>query len=111
MAVKLGYRDTGLSGPELNRQLDRAWREHQRAAAARQALAQEALDRRLEIEAVDLYTQLGKAIGGITDQSSWVGLAEEIDKFVAGHHLSSRHGEELQSRLVRVAQHRGWVSA
>ena len=100
-----------ISGPELNRQLDQAWRAHQRTAAARRALAQDALDRRLEIEAVDLYTQLGKAVGGLTTQESWVALAEEVDAFEDAERLSSRHAQDLRDRLVRAAEARGWVRA
>ena len=97
------------TGLEVTADTERAWAEYQAGAKAREAAERHAIDTRLEIEALDTYTTLGKAIGGITTQESWVGLAEEVERLVAERELSSRHGDELQARLLRVARDRRWT--
>lgn len=99
-----------LSGAEINAELEYEWARQRKEAEAQQAAERHAIDTRLEIGAVELYQQLGKAIGGITTQESWVGLADEIERLVDERELSSRHGDELQARLLRVAKDRRWVS-
>lgn len=98
------------SGLEVTADAERAWARHQAETKAREDAERHAVDTRLEIEALDTYATLGKAIGGITTEESWVGLAEEVERLVDERELSSRHGDDLQARLLRVARDRRWVS-
>jgi hypothetical protein len=104
------YQDTGPTTAELNADLEREWARHQAEAKARAQAERDAEDTQLEIAAIDHYLLLGKAVGGITTEQSWVDLAEEVERLVGEKQLSSRHGQELQDRLLRVARHRGWTT-
>lgn len=99
------------SARETNAALEREWTRQRKVAEAQVAAEQAAEDTRLEIAGVDLFHQLGKAVAAVTGEESWVGLAEEIDRLVEQKGLSSRHGKELNDRLLRVAKDRGWVHA
>ena len=101
----------GISGPELNAQLEREWAHHQAAEKARREQEADILERRLAITGMDAYTALGKAIGGVTTQKAWVSLSEEIDALAEAGRLARGHKQELDDRLLRVARHKGWTTS
>ncbi len=94
---------------ETAAELDREWARHQREAETRRVEVQRAADIRLEVTAIGLYEELGRAIGGITTERSWCDLADQIEALVDAKGLSSRHGKALHDRMERVARDRGWL--
>jgi hypothetical protein len=105
------YAATEPTAAETNAELEREWARLQREGEARRVEAQRQADIRLEVTAIGLYEQLGRAVGGITTEPSWCDLADQIEALVDRQELSSRHAKALHDRMERVARDRGWLKA
>ena len=45
----------------------------------------------------------------VSTEEGWVGLDQQVMDLVEARELSSRYGQELRDRLLRVAKDRRWI--